>query len=748
MEKLTFSGGLPSWGLILIALGTCALLVYQFVGLREHLSLRQSALLVSLRGSVYALLILFLTNPVFVEERVTQLRRPLVLLLDTSESMGFPASQQANGGKSRIEILKEKLLGGNDPLIQRLARDYDLRLYQFNTTLQPVGLESVGNLTAHGKGTRLLEALGKVGRDSPSTAGIILLSDGIANGTQSLETFSSMPMPVFTVSIGEVKGFTDLRIANLRTPEFAFRGREIKMDFTVEAYGLEGKEVPLYFTRGRNLISTRSITIDRDPFKEQVSLTYTPKEIGPHSFSLKLPSQAGEQIIQNNQKDFKIDVQRDKIRVLSLSGSPSWNYRFLRLALKQDPFIDLISFVFLRTPTDAVDVPENQLSLIPFPIDEILKELENFDLIIFDNFSHRSYFNTTYLEKIRDFVQEGGGFAMLGGIRSFDSGGYFDSPLNGLLPVELDGKGGYQMNTNLQAGLASAGKAHPVTRIFPDPRANEEAWKKIPSLTTFNRVVGPKGEVLLWAARDNASRGWPLLTVEKFGKGRTLAILSDDLWRWNFIAVGEQESSQVHQRLIRQAVRWLTQESLFEQVQIVSMEGSKSPGEQVEFLVRVLKDDFTPAPQGAIQLRVTSPDGEQIPLEVVQGTTEGEYTAVFTPTKEGVYELAAEGELSGKILGKDKKNFVVSFAHAEIEDGRPRVDLLTRIAEISQGDSIPVSQWSDNSWRKILTKLKRRSPSEIIERRENPLWSSPWILALILLLLGFEWWQRRSWGLI
>jgi len=152
--------------------------------------------------------------------------------------------------------------------------------------------------------------------------------------------------------------------------------------------------------------------------------------------------------------------------------------------------------------------------------------------------------------------------------------------------------------------------------------------------------------------------------------------------------------------------------------------------------------------QRGFSLRVTGPDGEQIPLEVVPSTTEGEYTAVFTPTMEGTYELAAEGELSGKILGKDKKQFVVSFAHAEIEDGRPRVDLLTRIAEISQGESISVSQWSDNSWREIITKLKSRSPSEIVERRENPLWSSPWILALILLLLGFEWWQRRSWGLI
>ena len=98
------------------------------------------------------------------------------------------------------------------------------------------------------------------------------------------------------------------------------------------------------------------------------------------------------------------------------------------MALKQDPFIDLVSFVFLRTPTDVVDVPDSQLSLIPFPIDVIfLEELKNFDVVFLDDFSYRSYFNIQYLERVRDFVRDGGGLAMMGGIRSFDSGGYADS---------------------------------------------------------------------------------------------------------------------------------------------------------------------------------------------------------------------------------------------------------------------------------------------------------------------------------
>jgi uncharacterized membrane protein len=749
MPELILIGGLPWWAIGLIALGIAALLTYQFVSLRQRLSLPQSILLVSLRGCVYVLLLLFLLSPALVKERITKLRNPLVLLLDTSHSMGYPSRQGGNGDKSRFDLVKETLLKGKAPLMDQLSRDYDLHLYQFNASLEPTELSALAQLDPHGKSTRLLEALWKAGRDTQGAAGIIVFSDGITNGVQNPGGSGAFPLPVFAVSVGETEGFTDLRITDLKAPEFAFRGREVQLDFTIEAYGLAGKEVPLYFKRGRNLISTRPITIDRDPFQHRITLKYTPREVGPQSFTLSLPAETGEMITLNNQREFKLTVQRDKIRVLSLSGSPSWNYRFLRLALKQDPFIDMVSFVFLRTPFDTVDVPENQLSLIPFPIDEIfLEELKNFDLIVLDNFSNRSYFNTLYLEKVRDFVSGGGGLAMLGGSRSFDGGGFWKGPLSELLPVELNGKGDYETDTRLRTVLTPAGKAHPITRIFLDSLANEEAWEKTPPLTTFNRVARPKGEMLLGAESDRGGEIVPVLTVGKFGTGRTLAFMSDDFWRWNFVAVGEKKSSQNHLKLIRQAVRWLTREPSFEQVQIVSIGGSRSPGEKMEFRVRVLKDDFTPASQANLRLVVAGPDGERVPLDAVPDTEAGEYSGEFIPAKEGSYRLEVEADLSGKPMGSDKVNFLVSFPHGERGDGRPRADLLKRIADLSQGEFMPISQWNEKSLKRIVQKLENLAPSQIVERQQIPLWNTPWIWAIILLLLGTEWWMRRSWGFV
>lgn len=747
MSDLHLIGALPLWGVAVIALAVLALLVQHFIRLRQRLGLGQTAFLTLLRACVYAGLIFFLLGPALIDKRVTKLRRPLTLLIDTSQSMSFPVNAKNTPGdknaKSRLDVVKQKLEAGSEPLIQRLSRDYDLRVIRFGTGLEPIAPGSLERLRAVDPGTRLIELVQRAARDGAARSGIVLFSDGIANGEMKSLNGTALAAPVFAVGVGDTEGFTDLRIARLGAPEFAFRGREFKIELTVQAYGLKGKSVPLLFNRGKNLISTRMVAIDADPFEQKITLSFTPKDLGTHVFSVSLPTQPGEQITQNNQKEFKVDVRRDKIRVLTLSGSPAWNYRFLRMAMKQDPLIELVSFVFLRTPTDTVDVPENQLSLIPFPIDDIfLEELKNFDLVVFDDFSYRAYFNPVYLERVRDFVRDGGGLAMFGGTRAFDSGGYGDSALREVLPVELDGKGSYQARGPLQAALTAAGKKHPITRLLPDPKSNEETWTKLPPLTGMNQVRAVRGETLL-----TANDGAPLLAIGRYGKGRTLALMSDDAWRWNFIAVGNRETPQNHLKLIRQAVRWLAQEPAFEQVQLYPIPAAQ-PAEKVAIKLKVLNDDFTPARQASIQLRVISPEGEPTLVSTSPDGEEGQYSGDFTPTREGTYQVEAEASAGGKVLGRDKSSFSAAFSYGETDDGLPRLDLLKQIAEASKGEYISIDDWNDKTFDKIAARLEAIAPSEIVEQRQTRLWSNLWPFGVMLVLLSVEWWMRRKWGLI
>ncbi len=742
LSDIVLGGGVPWWLAAALALAAAGFLAHQFLFLRRSLGPGKASLLTLLRGVVYLLLLLFLLGPVRTVEAPTSLRRPLVVLLDTSESMALPSG---SGEASRLDAAKEVLAAPG--LALGLAGKYDLKLYSFDRETAAREPDGLAALAPAGDASQLFHALEQVAELEPEAAGVVVVSDGIVNPADALEAFPGHPRPVFAVAVGQTAGFRDLRIAGLRVPELAFRGRATTIDFTIQAFGMAGVRVPLYFNLGRNLISTHPIAIDRDVYENRVTLSYTPRELGAHGFTLTLPEQDSESIAANNRKAFRMEVRRDKIRVLTLSGSPSWNYRFLRFALKQDPFLDLVSFVFLRTPSDVVDVRENELSLIPFPIDEIfVEELKNFDVLILDDFSHRTYFNPLYFENIRDFVRDGGGLAMLGGSRAFDRGGYHETALNPVLPVKLDGRGAFRTGIAARASLTSAGKAHPLTRVFADPDANEEAWSALPPLTTLNEVAQANGEVLL-SARVG-SRQAPLLTVGRHHDGRTLAFASDDLWRWNFDAVGRNQNPQIHLKLIRNGVRWLAREPAFDQVQILAVGGSRRPGEPIEFRIRVLRDDHGPATDPTLQVVVRGPEGERTPLEAAATGQAGEYRVEFTPRLEGSHRIEVRAASSTKPLGSAAANFLVALPSEENDDGRPRPELLEAVAARSQGMFTTTGSLTDAHWPEFEQLMERAAPSSIVARSRVALWNEPLLFTLVVLLLAAEWWLRRTWGLV
>src|ERR1044072_7683558 len=127
MDRLCFVGGLAWWLIVIVSVGALAAIGYQFLGLRRRLGMRRAIPLTALRAIVYSLLVFFLLSPGLVQTRVTKLRRPLNLLIDTSKSMGLPGPS----GKSRVDNVKEKITGGNDTSTRRPERDYDLRIFQF-----------------------------------------------------------------------------------------------------------------------------------------------------------------------------------------------------------------------------------------------------------------------------------------------------------------------------------------------------------------------------------------------------------------------------------------------------------------------------------------------------------------------------------------------------------------------------------------------------------------------------------------
>ena len=465
VDQATIAPIFPLWLILLLFILGLASVILQFFLIRRRLGHSRALFISILRLGTILFLISFALNPSLVAKKEYKTSPTMAILLDTSLSMGQPGQK---GKASRLDEARTFLMEGQNPLLKSLSEKYEVKLYGLGEPLRAVEAGELARLKPDGEKGDLNAALKEL---SGKSILAVLLSDGNLkwDGSQS-------SLPLFTVPMGDPVEYKDILIKAVKAPALAFRGREVVIDVTIKNYGYAGLMLPVILKDGSKLLTAKNTHIKASPGEVTTSLSFIPDEVGQKNLTISIPQQFGESLVANNSFNLSIKVIRDKIRVLMASGSPSMNYRFMRMALKNDPSVDLLSFVVLRTPSDIINVPIQEQSLIPFPVETLfLKEIKNFDLLIFDNFSYSLYLSPHHLESIKDFVREGGGFAAIGGPHLLDEEGYALTPIGEMLPVRLGGEGG------LSQRFANRGKVEP-SRCRPSHHASflrcRGRWKR------------------------------------------------------------------------------------------------------------------------------------------------------------------------------------------------------------------------------------------------------------------------------
>jgi uncharacterized membrane protein len=748
--RFTFAHSLPLWQLLVIGLLLAAYLAYQVWYLRQKAATWVALVLTGLRLLAFAFIIAFLTNPTILMQTLQRIPIPLAVLLDTSESMGLPSG--SSGQSSRLQQAQEVLLKDNSQVLEALGRDFDLRVYRFDEHAHAVARGELASLSADGRATNLVQSLLEVQQEHRDTplAGMVVMSDGIVTaGEAPAEAMKHGGIPIVPIGMGDPERYRDIQVAAIEAPDFAFVHNPVEIGVTVNGWGYKGQVIPLVLKQEGRILATSSVRLDGDRVTRRATFSITPKEVGRYRLSVETPVQVGEVLRTNNQKDFQLQVRRDKIRVLVVSGRPSWNYRFLRRALKSDPSIDLISFIILRTPTDVVNVPDDQLSLIPFPTNRLFtEELGNFDLLIFDNFSYLLYFPMLYLENVRQFVADGGAFAMFGGDQSFDLGGFANTPIEEILPITLERSGQGYMQARVKMELTPEGLQHPITRLAPDVEETQRIWQEMPPLRGFNQALRPKPDaVTLGVTVDGQHSRLPLLATMQYGEGRTLAFLSDQLWRWNFDMVGAKKGNYHYLHMVHQMVRWLAKEPELRTVQLFSDKDSYQLGDAVNLHVRVFGHDFAPAPAAALNLVAKDPQGQAVRLNPLPTDMPGEFQASLKADHLGGYRVEVEARLGDKHLGEDVLIYEVTPSTAEAVSGAPDHEALRQLADVSGGRFFRPSEIGADFGAVLRDILKRDQQYKIIEERALHLRHTASAFMVLVALFAAEWFLRRRSGL-
>jgi Mg-chelatase subunit ChlD len=398
----------PAWLLAVLAVPPLLLLTWRTIRRNQGLSRRRRRAFTILRvGSV---LFLALALAGFALARASD-RLSVLFLLDQSRSV---SPEQRSRALSLIETVRGKLGRGDSATLVRFGGDAELEELAPGRPVAEEGGDLELNTTniANALQFGLAEAAGS------SPPRVVLLTDGNENrgsADQAARIARSLGARIYPVPLGSAAApnAVEVSVEDLRAPASVRQNEPQEVVVMIRSRTR---------TRARvTLLQDAAPAASRDevltPGENAVSFTGSFPERGLHAWDALVSAQ-GDELQQNNHAR----------RFVSVSGAPQVLY--VSRPGRQSPSLlaALAAQGITAVRRDPAGLPGTLAGYLPY------------DAIILDNVPGYGI-STEKMETIARFVRDaGGGLLMAGGDNSFGAGGYYKTPIERVLPVDMDVK--------------------------------------------------------------------------------------------------------------------------------------------------------------------------------------------------------------------------------------------------------------------------------------------------------------------
>ncbi len=244
---------------------------------------------------------------------------------------------------------------------------------------------------------------------------LVLLSDGNENFgelTKAAQLAASQGVPIYPV-IPPQKEIKEIAIESFTTPDEVQKGEAFEIKVHINNLNLESKKARLKLFSGDKQVASKKMTLV--PGINVQHWNQRLKTVGSHFYKVELIA-VDDTSKENNYAMGAVTV-KGAPRVLCVEGKGGAS-QFLAKVLKDN----------------GMEVIVKKRSQIPKDI----TDLASYSALVFNNIP-RTALTIDQMKMIKSYVSDfGGGFMMLGGEESFSSGGYYKTPIEEILPVNMD----------------------------------------------------------------------------------------------------------------------------------------------------------------------------------------------------------------------------------------------------------------------------------------------------------------------
>ncbi|CAM5719643.1 hypothetical protein SAFG77S_10369 [Streptomyces afghaniensis] len=370
---------------------------------------KERQVILFLRSLIFALLILALAIPQIV---LPQKENQVVFLMDRSASVQDAGEQQLEWLEKSLRYKKEKdlysvLSFGEKTTIEQMMGKEELRFSKWNEELgkDHTNIEGALNLASS------VFSNNSGGR-------IILFTDGnetMGNLTEAAKLLKNRSIELDTVLL-EPSLYEDTAVTDVEVPSTLFEGEQANVSVTIESN--KAKTGLLHFYENNHKIVSKSIKVKEGT--NVIPIQFPVKQTGLVTYKAEVELM-NDAYAENNKLQV-VNMVKTIPKILVVQNSPN------------ESFVQAL---------EAAGYKVEVRSSIQLPT--VLSGYLNYQSIIFNNIAATDITEKqmSLIEKsVKDF---GVGFLMTGGENSFGLGGYFQTPIEKLLPVDMDIKGKKEM---------------------------------------------------------------------------------------------------------------------------------------------------------------------------------------------------------------------------------------------------------------------------------------------------------------
>jgi hypothetical protein len=446
-------------------------------------------------------------------------------------------------------------------------------------------------------------------------------------------------------------------------------------------------------------------------------------EPGEYRYSVELEADGQELTTQNNTRQFLLTILKSKLKVLLISGQPTFDQRLLLRVLQQLPDVQL----FVLSENSAGGFYEKNSQLI---------KADSMDAILMLGYLTRNS-NSSFLNSCILTVQKLQILCFIFITRGTHLAGL--SPLAELLSLQKESR--VIESLNVVAGLTTAGILHPVTRIDDDNQTLQELWKDLPPVTGYGlglKLLNPALVLLREVSPENQETS-PLLYSSTRNENKVLVMAVTNIGSWHFQLQDDLRREALFKNFMDHAIRWLVSREDLQKINISPSQKVFNLGDVVEFSGQVFDEFYRPLADAQVELKIR---GENFELDEVVNRQGDEYRFQTIGIPSGSYTFQVIAQKGGQSVGQIQGKFVVEQLELELQETKANPALMREIAAAAGGKS-----WSVKRALEEISRLRLQEQVQILNT-EYILWNQWYWLLLLVLLLSSEWFLRKRWGLL